>query len=430
MTRHRVTRNAGALGIVQVVNYAASFVVLIHLTRVLGVDTYGVVAFSVGITQLAAVVLDLGFAMSATERIAVHRDNRRFVGRFVGAVLTLKLAAYILGCLAVVAYALTTQKYAAYSALFLLSLIPLLGHALQPAWFFQGIEQMRFVTIFMVVARLSYVVGVVMFVRAESDFLWVPVANGIAQLAAAAVGIYLLHRVGFRVLVPRLRELRYAWRRTRGFLWSRTAATLQANSGVLLLGLAAAPATVALYSLAEQLYRAMHAVFAPITHALYPYMAQKRDLRLLARVTMGCVMVAVLGSVIGHLIAPLMLPPLLGEEWRPALAVLDVFFVAIVVHAAVLMAGYPLAAALGRLDVANRAVLIATALHLAMASLLLAVRAATPVAFAWLLVASEALLLSYTAWILLPVARQQRALESMRPDIAGAFPSGRSHASR
>lgn len=407
---HRVARNAGALGIVQVVNYAASFVVLIHLTRVLGVDTYGVVAFSIGITQLLSVVLDLGFAMSATERIAVWRNDRRFVGRFTGAVLVLKLAAFLVGAIVVVAYAIITEKYAAYAGLFVLSLVPLLGHALQPAWFFQGIERMRFVTIFTVVAKLSYVAGVLTFVRAESDFLWVPVADGIAQLAAAAVGLYLIGRVGYRVQVPRRREVRYAWSTTTGFIWSRTASTLQSNSGVLLLGLAATPATVAVYSLAEQLYRALHAVFAPVTHALYPYMAQERDLRLLARVTAACVLVAGAGSLIGHVIAPMVIPPLLGQEWTSSLPVLDIFFVAIVVHAAVLMAGYPLAAGLGRLDIANRAVIYATGLHLALASLLLLVRAATPAAFAWLIVASESFLLLYTGWVLLPLARRQHAL--------------------
>ena len=79
LCQHRVIRNAGAMGVVQLVNYGSTFLVLIRLTRVLGLTTYGVVAFSVGIVQVLSIVLDLGFTLSATQHISVHRDDKAFV---------------------------------------------------------------------------------------------------------------------------------------------------------------------------------------------------------------------------------------------------------------------------------------------------------------------------------------------------------------
>lgn len=408
-SQHRVSRNAGALGLVQVANYAASFLVLVHLTRVLGVDTYGVVAFSVGITQMLSVILDLGFAMSATQWIAAHREDRARLARFVGAVLVLKLMALVAGGVLLVSYALLTVKYAAFAPIFALCLLPLLGHALQPVWFFQGIEQMRHVTLFTVVAKLSFVGFVFLLVGGEGDFLRVPVSDGIAQVTAAAIGLFLISRLGYGVALPGRADLVEALRMTSGFFFSRLAATAQANAGVLVLGLVATPASVAIYSLAEQLYRAMHSAFAPVTHALYPYMARTRDLSLLAKVTLACVVVAALGSVVGHFVGPAVIPPLLGEEWRPALPALDVFFVAIVVHVVVLMTGYPLAAALGRLDVANTSVMIGALVHFAVAGVLVSLGLATPVAFAWLLVLSETYLLVHCGIAFFPVVRREFA---------------------
>jgi PST family polysaccharide transporter len=409
LTQHRVARNAGALGLVQVANYASSFLVLVHLTRVLGVGTYGVVAFAVGITQVLSVVLDLGFAMSGTQWVAAHRDDKPRLARFVGAVLVLKLAALALGAVLLAAYAAGTVKYAAYAPIFVLSVLPLVGHALQPVWLFQGIEQMRHVTVFTVLAKLSFVGLVFLLVGGEQDFLYVPVADGIAQGVAAAVGLALIRRVGHSVAMPSRADLREALAMTSGFFVSRLAQTVQTNAGVLLLGLVAAPPMVALYALAEQLYRAMHSAFAPVVHALYPHMARTRDVALLAKVTLGCTAVAVVGSVVGHFLGPVIIPPLLGEEWRAALPVLDIFFVAIVVHVLVLMSGYPLAAALGRLEVANRSVIIGSVLHLAVAGVLVAMGLATPPAFAWLLVLSESYLLLHCAVALLPAARRELA---------------------
>ena len=41
---HRIARNAGAVTIIQLVNYVTPLLVLVHLTKVLGVELYGVVA--------------------------------------------------------------------------------------------------------------------------------------------------------------------------------------------------------------------------------------------------------------------------------------------------------------------------------------------------------------------------------------------------
>lgn len=406
LLEHRVLRNAGALGLVQVANYASAFLVLIHLTRVLGVSTYGVVAFAVGIVQVGSIVLDLGFSMAATPRIAVIRDDRDAVARFAGAVLVWKLAAWAFGSLIILGFAFSSAKYASHSWLIAGTTLPLLGHALQPIWLFQGIERMRFVTIFTVLAKFSFLGLVRLFVRSETDAGLVPLADGTAQIAAAAVGLLLVGRAGYRIARPTRADLAESIRMTSGFFISRLATTIQAYSGTLLLGLVAAPAMVGIFALADSLYRAMHSVFATVTHALYPYMARERDYRLLLRVTIAGVLLAAVGSVVVHFAGPHVIPPLLGEEWRAALPVLDVFLVAIVVHVVVLMVSYPLAAAVGRLDVANRVVTLSAGVQIGAVALLILAGRLTPISLAWLMVATEAYLLVHCGVLLVPLARR------------------------
>jgi PST family polysaccharide transporter len=405
--RHRVATNAIAMAIVPLVNYAASFVVLIRLTRILSVETYGVVAFSVGIVQVFAIILDLGFTLSATQKISVFRDNRNFVSRLTGAVLLTKLAAFLAGVCIICAYAVVTQKYAAYSALLMLTLIPLLGHALQPLWFFSGIERMRFMTLFIVLAKLTFVATIWLMVSSEKDYLWVPIADGIAQLSAAIVALWLIHYLGYRVALPRRREVRYAVRMTSGFCLSRLSATASSYSGVVVLGLAADASSVATYSLAEQLYRAMHALFAPVVQSLYPYMARERNLVLLWWVTLACTAVALVGAIAGHFLAPLIFSAMFGAKWSRALPVFDVFLAAITLHVLAMMSGYPLAAAVNRTDVVNSAVNCAAILYMLIASVFLIAASATPRVLAWLVLVTEGYVLSHCAVVLWPMAKRQ-----------------------
>jgi PST family polysaccharide transporter len=401
---HRVSRNAIALGLVQIVGYVAPFLVLMRLTDVLGVSTYGVVAFSIGIVQIGAVIVDVGFLLSATQKISVSRERHHFVARLSGAVFCIKLVAFLSTAVAITAFAMLTDRYANYSMLFVLSLLPLLGHTLQPIWFFSGIERMGYMTVFMIVTKMSYVGLVYRFVQGEADYLWVPLSDGIAQLAGAAIGVFLIYQSGYRIALPTRRYLRYAVRLTGGFYMSRLAVTAYSGSAILLLGLVTTPALVATYALAEQLYRALQSLFGPVVQALYPYMARERDLLLLGRVALGFAATAIACGVAGHFISPWMIARIFGPEWLSSAAVMNVFFVALAVHVVTVLAGYPLAAALNRLDVANRSVLWGSVLYLSLAATLVVTARSTPVTFAWLVVVAEAYVLLHRSIALIPGA--------------------------
>ena len=412
---HRVTRNASALVVVQLSNYITPFLVLVYLTRTLGVETYGVVAFSISMTQMAFVVLDLGFTLSATQKISVWRDKKRVVARFIGAVFYVKSVAFLLVASVLITYAMTTEKYEDYYVLFLLSLLPLLGTCFQPVWFFSAIERMKYLTIFLVLAKVLSLVLVLTLVSDEADYFWVPVADGIAQLTAATIALVLLHRVGYHIAAPRWRDVKYALRMTPGFFVSRLSATVYLSSGVFLLGLFSTPAAVALYALAEQIYRGIQSVFAPIVQAIYPYMAKEKDLVLLGKVTLGILGVAVAGAVVGYLVTPYVIPWLFGTAFDGAIPVVNVFLLAITIHVLTVMSGYPLAAALGRLDVANRSVVYGSVIYILGAVGLLAADRASPIAYAWLMIGAESYVLVHRALALWPDAYRSCS-NSRRPN--------------
>jgi PST family polysaccharide transporter len=145
-------------------------------------------------------------------------------------------------------------------------------------------------------------------------------------------------------------------------------------------------------------------VFFPVTQSLYPYMAKERDLRFLARVAAGCVAVALAGSIAGFILVPHLLRWLFAPEWAGAAAVIEVFLVAIVVHVLTVLAGYPLAAAVRRFEVANRSVIYGAGVYAVGAAALLAADAGTPIRFAALLTVAEAYVLVHRLASLLPAA--------------------------
>lgn len=402
--RHRVAKNAIGLFVVQAAGYLAPLLVLPYLARVLGIETFGVVAFTVGIVQISSVLLDLGFSLSATQKISVWRDRKQYVARLVGAIFVIKFAAMLLAALGIVIYALTTRKYADHTNLFLLSLLPLLGQCFQPTWFFSGIEKMRNIAVLAVISRITYAALIVMLVSSEHDYLWVPVADGVAQLAATILGLGLLYRLGYVIALPRYRDVTYAIKMTAGVFASRTAVSAYQASGVLLLGLFGAPAAVAVYSLADQFYRAIQQMFAPVILAVYPYMAREKNVRLLAKMAMVIGAIAAVCAFLGYLSLPVLLSLFLDANWDAVIPVFDVLVLAITVNVVSALSGYPLAAALGNLKVANTSVVYGGLLYVVLALVLVLRDRATPVGFAWLLLIAEIYVLLHRVIQLWPQA--------------------------
>jgi PST family polysaccharide transporter len=403
---HRLTQNAGALALLQLVSYVTPLLVLIHLTRTLGVELYGILAFSVALTQFSFVLLDFGFSLSATQKISVWRERKEYISRLIGAIFAIKAVAFILAAAAIVLYVMQSEKYQAHLDLFLLSLIPLAAQCFLPTWFFTGIERMLYITIFTIVSKFLYLGLVFVFVRSADDLLRVPMADGFSQLIGTVIGICLIYRVGYFVSQPRYRDVKYALKMTRGFFMSRFAVTLYQSGGVILLGLFGTPATTAIYSVAERFYQAMQQVFSPIFGSIFPYMAKEKNIVLLIKITAGCFLLALVVGLVLVEAGPYLISWWFGPSWSAAIDVLNVFSAAIVFIVLLAMSGYPLSAVLGTMHTANISVVYGALFYVFCTGLLIGTGHVTALAFAWALFLTELFVLAYRAIVLWPKAYQ------------------------
>src|SRR5690554_6037335 len=62
--------------------------------------------------------------------------------------------------------------------LYVYSFLTVIGQALFPVWFFQGLEEMRYITIINVVSKLLSVILIFIFVTSQGDYLLVPLFLG------------------------------------------------------------------------------------------------------------------------------------------------------------------------------------------------------------------------------------------------------------
>ncbi|HRD89030.1 oligosaccharide flippase family protein [Accumulibacter sp.] len=380
--QHPVTRNAGALLFIQSLVYLAPLLSVPHLTRSLGLAAYGALALSLSLIPVAVLMLDYGMTLAATPRISEQRLAPERVGELLGAILVIKTAIFlvltaILGLLLHYALPDTAQQTIAW-----LTLLSSAAIALQPVWLLQGIERAGPLAWAALAAQLGYLSLVLLWVRTPGDVVWALVAQSLAQALAAGIGWRAVLRAGFAPRRPPPASVRDLLHSSSPFFASRLAVASYTMTGTAAVGLTTSTKLAAGYFLAEQIFKALQALVYPLTQALYAHLAASRDLRLLWTVGATVSIVFWCGGIVVVVAAPWIISVVAGDEFLGSVTTLRIFMLALAFSVPSLFLGYPLFSAVGQPAGANRAVIIASGIHVTVLATLVATQTVTATAIA------------------------------------------------
>ena len=396
--------------VIQITNVLLPLVTIPHLTRSLGVDAYGAYSYALALTSIACVVTDFGFNLWATAEVSRHREDRVRVNQLFGSVTGAKLLLMTLCLLAIWIYVSISGMLHEYRAALYWAALPIIGITLQPIWLFNGLEQMTYITLFVLIARLVYTALVFTTIGSAADLNLLMGINGLSQVIAAVLGYAILIRHGHVPARPALADCRAALKKASPFFLSRVAVSTYTAGGALFLGMVSSTRNVAIYAVAEQLYRGAQALLSPLGQVMYPYMVRTRNYRVFMQATAAATIAAVAGSALSAFFGAYIIRLLFGSEYAAALPVLHIFLITIIINTPSVLLGYPMLGAFGKLHLANRSVLIAGALQVVVlcAWYLLGNTSPVYVAFA-VLMAELAVLILRATWSSLEWRRLQHS---------------------
>lgn len=339
--------NASALFAIQIANYILPFLLIPYLTHTLGAHLYGVIAFGLALTQIACIVTDYGFNLSATYQIAKNHNNKEKIREVYGAVLACKLWLLIPVTALLGAFIIIPSQYSEYRLYFSLLIIPIIGQTFQPIWVFQGIEKMSYITIYTVISRITYLALVIILVKSPEDHYWIALSQGAANIAATAIGVFILAKMGYSPTIAGFKSIRATFKDSTEFFWSRAAVATYTAGGAFFVGIISTPLQVAYYSAAEQVYKGGQALFSPLAQALYPYMAKNKNLPLFFNILKIVITASFIGVTLGFSFGKIALTTLFGPSFTESYPILLIFLITLLINTPSIFIGYPLTGALG-----------------------------------------------------------------------------------
>jgi len=364
--KKRLVSNFFSLSLLQGFTYVLPLLTLPYLVRVLGINLFGKVEFAQSFIVFFHILVDFGFNLSATREISVHREDKNKITEIFSSIMIIKLFLVIFSLTLMSIIIFCFNEFKVDWQLYYLTFLWVIGQALFPVWYFQGLEKMKYITIVNIFAKIIFTVLIFVFIKSHDDYILVPFLNGLGLISSGILSLIIVKKIfkqefklyGYKILKGYFIESSH-------FFLSRVAITIYTTSNIFVLGIFTNSTMVGYYSVAEKLYRALQQLYQPLVQTLYPYVSKEKNIKLFKKVFKGVVVsnivIAFLLFILGQNIFDLLFTQKIGED---SLRVFHILLIAIAIVVPSILMGYPFLGALGYKKYANISVIYGSIIHL------------------------------------------------------------------
>lgn len=302
-----------------------------YASRILLADGIGQVNFFQSIIQYITLLTCLGIPMYAIREIAKVREDVAQRNKVAVEILLLHASLTVIGYILVAVLVMTVSQIQADIPLFLLLSTTIFFTAIGCEWFYQGVEDFKYITIRGLIVKTVSVVLLFLLVKSREDLLWYAAYSVFGVLGGNIFNFFRLRKyISFRSLpFGELRPLRHLLPALHIFVLNLVISIyVQLNS--VMLGFMADTTAVGLFAAASKLSYMVLGIVSALGTAMLPRLSnliatgQKEQFNRLSQKAMQFVIAVTLPMTVGMILTSSYLIPLFcGETYVPAVSTLQ-----------------------------------------------------------------------------------------------------------
>ena len=273
--QHRIFQNFLSLSALQSANILIPLITVPFLIRVIGIEKFGVLGMALALVMYFELITDYGFDLSATRRISQNRNDPSQLQLIYSSVLVLKTGLCIISFIIFSSIVWAFPVFREYSLIYFLTFGRVIGKCLFPIWFYQGMEQMKFITQFNLTAKVFFSTLIFALIQKPEDYFLVPVLNALGAIVPALyTPIHLFKKFRLRWSTPNRIHLFEGLNDGFYIFLSRVYVNLYHSFNTLILGFFTNYQTVGNYTVAAKVIEAFSMIFIPANNALFPHLSK------------------------------------------------------------------------------------------------------------------------------------------------------------
>lgn len=351
MIKHRLTANIVYLYLLTLAKILFPLLTFPYLTRVLSVETYGMVSYVRATIIYMQIFVEFGFGLSAVKDIARSRNNQKVVGEITGNVIAAKIFLSVLAfiilfilCYQVpilyqnMAYALTSFGVV-FLSIFILDFL------------FRGLEEMQLVSLSYIIMKGISMIFTFVLVHSDDTVLWIPILDLVSSVIAIFFVEYKLRKFSIKIKVTNIVDVWHTLRDSFVYFISNMATTAFGALNTMLIGVYIPDSReIAYWSVAMTLISGAQALYNPITGGIYPQMVKNPSVKILKNVFSIFMPMIVLGCVFTYFFADKIIYIINGPNYERAAFLLKTLIPVLIFSFPAMLIGWP---TLGAIDKAE-----------------------------------------------------------------------------
>lgn len=190
--------NLAVYGFGQAVNLISPLLIIPYIVSVCGEAGLGKTGVGFSFALISIVLVDYGSYINGTKEISINKNSREVLEeKFT----TIYLAKFIL-LLTVLFFCsiiiLSIPFFEKDKTQLFLSLLIVVGQFINPTWFFQGIQDFKWISIINVLSKLIYIAAVFLFVKVSDDYILINAFLGLGLIISSLMGfLWICHSYSF-----------------------------------------------------------------------------------------------------------------------------------------------------------------------------------------------------------------------------------------
>lgn len=310
------------LMLLQGVNQLLPLFVMPYLMIKLGASGYGYVGFSLSVIQYLVLVVDFGFNLSATKRIAQVKDDDKEKNRIFWNVVAAKSLLLLISSLVLGLLLLVVPTFQLYSKAILATWPMVIGNTFTFMWFFQGIGKVRMFSVMNTLSKVLVLPLIFLFIKQTDDFVLAAFLQALVFVSTAVISnayIYQKHLV--RWIAPSRKGIRKELNESFPLFLSTASTSVYTQLVVIILGFYCTTEEMGRYTSADRIMRALcFLLYVPLNQVFFPKISslaircKEQALMLFRQVRIIVVSVMLVAGLSLFFGGPL-LPYVLGQDY-------------------------------------------------------------------------------------------------------------------
>jgi len=256
------------MGISQIVNYLFPLILIPYLIRILGLDLYGVYIIFQVIIFFGLLITTYSYNIIGVKQISNNLHNTNQIKMIFNDILSTKIVLFVIVFSLFSFLPFYIDEIMPFKLEFFFILLNILGYALFPNWYLQGLGRFKELMIINIIYKSLQFFLIILFVKSSSDFLLLNIIYGVIPLLMAIHSLKLAHvqKISF-ITKNIIKELRDNFRTFLSLLFRNSNSSLV----ILFIGLNFHLETVAIVGALEKIVKAVRSMFDPIFSVVFQH---------------------------------------------------------------------------------------------------------------------------------------------------------------